>query len=436
MNYHNYREYTLLDNHIPICDPLNGEMVSEHLIIWGGMAGLHSALELTKHWVDPQQIALVEKGICGSGMSGKSGGFLTPDSELGLRALERRYGNMVAKKIREFGSQGQVSITSNVREFGFNCDLRDQDSLLLGLWKSGIQACIEENRVRTEYSLDSELILDIPHLRSHNSGECYSAWTKYTDCYGIDAFQYCQSLKQYLINLWVRIYEFTEIDELLWNKAKSNRGSITFTHAFICPGKVTPSLSTTKGKLLYGVMNYIAVSEPLEDSQIKAMMPWWECMCRDTKLVFTYYRIISWNRVILWWWDPISAFQPREIQYDAAIQKATRDFIALFPMLEWIRFSDYRSWRIQVSKDLMPIIDTCSEHCNHTRVLWCAWLPWAAACWEYAIKKHFGKHDKALEEVFSVHRERLLPVRPSNNIIKSIIFWISNARSMFWQKGY
>jgi hypothetical protein len=108
-------------------------------------------------------------------MSGKSGGFLTPDSELGLRAYERRYGNTLAKRIWDFGSKGQDSIVSTIRANGFQCDLRDQDSLLLGLGKSGIQACIEESHARDEYNLESELITDIEHLRTHISSPSYSA---------------------------------------------------------------------------------------------------------------------------------------------------------------------------------------------------------------------------------------------------------------------
>jgi|GEM_PF-3387715 len=46
-------------------------------------------------------------------------------------------------------------------------------------------------------------------------------------------------------------------------------------------------------------MNFITVSEPLEKYQIQAMMPGGECMCWDTKLVFSYYRAIDGNRIIL-----------------------------------------------------------------------------------------------------------------------------------------
>lgn len=436
MNYHNYREYTLLQNNIPLCKQLEWALNCEYLIVWGGVAWLHCCLELLRQWVHANDIVLVEKAICWWGMSGKSGGFLTPDSELWLRSLEKRYGESVAKKIWEFGAAGQASMVHNIHTQHMDCDLRDQDSLLLGLWKSGIQMCIEEHEARKEYGYDTELILDTNHLRNHNSWWCYTAWDKYNDCFGINAFQYCQWVKHYLWQQGVRVFEFTEITDLKNTHAIANCWSIAFKHCFACPGKVTNSLSKSKAKLLFGVMNFITVSEPLEKYQIQAMMPGGECMCWDTKLVFSYYRAIDGNRIILGWWNPISSFLPRDIQYDAAIKSAIYDFKKTFPSLKWVQFSDYRSWRIQVTKDLMPIIDTCNTYCNHTRVLGCAGLPRAAACWEFAVKKYFKKHDKALEPIFSINRKWLIQRKPSNSVLKSIIFWISNAWSMFWQKGY
>jgi len=53
------------------------------------------------------------------------------------------------------------------------------------------------------------------------------------------------------------------------NEAITNRGKVSFKHCFICPGKVSKKLSLEKSKLLYGVMNFITVSEPLTDEQIK-----------------------------------------------------------------------------------------------------------------------------------------------------------------------
>lgn len=436
MNYHNFREYQLLDKPVSIADHLQEDKVCEYFIIWGGVAGLHAAHELLQKWVKGNDIILVEKWICGSGMSGKSWWFLTPDSELWLRAIVNRYGESVAKKIWDFGDKWQKSIVHNVESYGLFCNLRKQDSLLLWIWKDGKNECKSEHADRKEFGFDSELISNHKDLQQYITGELYNSWVKYKDCYGICGYEYCQQLKHFLTTQWVQVFEFTEVIKLHKKEAITNRCTIHFKYCFICPGKVSKKLSLEKSRLLYGVMNFITVSEPLTDKQLEWIMPWWDYMCRDTKLVFSYYRIIWWNRLILGWGNPISSFLPRDIQYEAAIKDTVHKFKTVFPSLKWVPFNDYRSWRIQVSKDLMPIIDTCNKNDNHVRVLWCAWLPWAAACGEFAVHRHFGHHDADLEKVFCEKRKRLTSWFPRNAILKSFVFAISNAWAMFWQKWY
>lgn len=436
MNYHNFREYQLLDKPIPISNYLDGDKECKYLIVWWWFAGLHACLELIKQWIQWENIIIVEKWICGWWMSGKSWWFLTPDSELGLRSLVNRYGEKVAKKIWNFGEEWQKSIVNTLGKYNLYCNLRKQDSLLLWLGENGKSECKSEHENRRTYWLDSEFIANHSELVKYNTWKCYNAGVKYRDCYGICAYQYCQQLKWELIKAGVYVYEFTEVIKLYTHKVITNRWSILFEQCFMCPWKVTRKLSKEKSKLLFGVMNFIAVSEPLTSEQLKGIMPWWDYMCRDTKLVFSYYRIIWWNRLILWWGNPISSFLPWDIQYEAAIKDTVEKFKKIFPSLKGVPFNEYRSGRIQVSKDLMPIIDTCSKNTNHTWILGCAGLPWAAACGEFAVKRHFGKCDEDLEKVFCEKRKWFISWFPSNAILKSIFFAISNAWAMFRQKGY
>jgi gamma-glutamylputrescine oxidase len=398
------------------------------------MAGLHTALELVNQWIDPQSIVLVEKGICGSGMSGRSWGFLTPDSELGLRSIERKYGKNTAEKIRSFGSWWQNLIKNTANSYWFSCDLRDQDSLLLGIGNSWKQACKEEHEDRKRFNLNSTYLNSPEPLDKHISACCYTAGTLYDDCFGIDAFAYCQQLKNKLVTLWIQIYEHSTVDKIKKNKLITNCATILFKNAIFCPGKVTHWLSKSKSRLLYGVTNFITISEPLTDNQIKDMMPSGELMCRDTDLVFNYFRVIDGNRIIFWWWNPISAFLPREIEYDRAIKSAINTFKKYFPSLKWVKFNEYRSGRIQVTKDLMPIIDTCNDHENHIRVLWCAGLPRAAACGQFAARKCLNKQDNSIEELFKEKRSWLIPWFPISSFWKSIVFSLSNAWAMFREK--
>ncbi|HNG97857.1 MAG TPA: FAD-dependent oxidoreductase, partial [Candidatus Absconditabacterales bacterium] len=260
MEYQNRWYLSLLgvSNNIDICPTLEKEVTSDYLIIGGGVAGLHAAQEL----IDKKcTVTLIEKSICGGGMSGRSGGFLTPDSELGLRQIQERYGAKLAKKIWNYGSNGQQTIVHNIKKHDLKCDLREEDSLLLGLGKSGKKAVHEEHTDRKKFGLSSDLIDQSSH-KHHNSGECYTAGVRYTDCYAINPMQYCQELKQHLLKKGVNIYEFTHVHKLEKHFAKTNLGGITFKKAIICTGKAEADIFPDHAKYTYGIQNYITISEP------------------------------------------------------------------------------------------------------------------------------------------------------------------------------
>ena len=129
-DHQNRRYLSLLDvnEQLDICKPLETTIDTDYLVIGGGVAGLHAAQALIEKKC---KVVLIEKNICGGGMSGRSGGFLTPDSELGLRQIEKKLGSVIAEKIWKFGESGQHAIVRNIKDHNLNCDLRDQDSLLL-----------------------------------------------------------------------------------------------------------------------------------------------------------------------------------------------------------------------------------------------------------------------------------------------------------------
>jgi gamma-glutamylputrescine oxidase len=79
----------------------------------------------------------------------------------------------------------------------------------------------------------------------------------------------------------------------------TNLGSITFKESIWCLGKTDRKLDKDKAANTYGIMNYITISEPLTEQQVRDIMPLGNCMCRDTQMVFNYYRITGDNRLLL-----------------------------------------------------------------------------------------------------------------------------------------
>ncbi len=107
-------------------------------------------------------------------------------------------------------------------------------------------------------------------------------------------------MKSYLISQGVEIYENTALKKIESHSILTNTVRIDFESVIFALGQVPESLDRTRAKNTFGIQNFLTVSEPLTDSQIEAMFPdGKEYMCWDTKLVFTYYRLIEGKRLLL-----------------------------------------------------------------------------------------------------------------------------------------
>jgi gamma-glutamylputrescine oxidase len=117
---------TLAGLQFEIAPPLKADIEADVLIIGGGMTGVSAAMEFIGKGL---KVVLLEQNILGGSTTGRSAGFLTPDSELELAQLERRFGVEGAKEIWEVPCKGIESIIANIKDHNISCDLIKQDSL-------------------------------------------------------------------------------------------------------------------------------------------------------------------------------------------------------------------------------------------------------------------------------------------------------------------
>ena len=136
---------TLMGIKEPVQPPLAGHVKADVLIIGGGAAGLAAALRLMDQGTD---VVLLERNICGGSSTGKSAGFLTPDSELDLSQLVRRFGPQGARDLWEVATTGVEIMTSVVKQHSIQCDLVRQDSLFVSNGAAGWKAVQEEAECR------------------------------------------------------------------------------------------------------------------------------------------------------------------------------------------------------------------------------------------------------------------------------------------------
>ena len=102
------------------------------LIVGGGFSGISAAAEFLRQG---RSVVLIDKNIVGGSSAGRSAGFLTPDSELELHQLVRRYGVDAAREIWEMPCRGIERVVHAIKTNEIECGLLEQDSLFLGLGK-------------------------------------------------------------------------------------------------------------------------------------------------------------------------------------------------------------------------------------------------------------------------------------------------------------
>jgi gamma-glutamylputrescine oxidase len=88
-----YDQGTGLSSPLP---PLSSDIRTDVVVVGGGIAGLTCAQALNEQG---RRVVLLEKDYCGSGASGRSSGFITPDSEMELSSLVRSRGPERAKRL-------------------------------------------------------------------------------------------------------------------------------------------------------------------------------------------------------------------------------------------------------------------------------------------------------------------------------------------------
>lgn len=430
MIYENWLHTGSLPIKTPHCAPLKENIRADFLVIGGGFAGLHAALRLTE---SGKKVVLLEKTICGGSSSGKSGGFLTPESEKDIRQLIMSYGKEKANKIYKIPFDGVNLILSTIKKYKLNCDLRKQDSIYLSIKKSHDYKIEEEQETREELGMPSEF-LDEKKLQKVHPGEGYTMGLTYPGSWGINSFAYCQEMKNLLIKRGAKIYESTEVHKIEWNTAKTHLGSVTAKEILICIDKMKSEFNDEVSEKLYHVQTYLAVSEPLSKEEMLLLFPKGkELMCWDTRLEYAHYRPVAGNRILIGGSTGKAAYYPTYYYSEKPIQKFIDEFKKRFPKLKHINFTHYWAGLIDLTQDFEPIIDYDKKNKSIQYALGCAGLNWAAYAGDYIARRAIDPKSVAdLSEFTRLDRKFLFSPYLQKIFGKRTTFGLSHLKELLW----
>lgn len=380
-------------------EPLRGTTTSDVIVIGGGMAGLTCAQALVARGVD---VTILERDVCGAGASGKSSGFITPDSELSLSDLVEKFGDTRGVSLWEFAKSGLERIRGTIAAHAVDCDYRVQDSLLVAVTARAYRNVIErEHQVQASLAYPTTLY-DRASIKTVVRSPRFYGGIRYGGTFGISAYSYCRALRNALERQGVRIFEATPAIRFARHGVETPHGAVTARAIAVFTDGDLPALGLA-APAVHSVQATLSISRPLSDDEIRSIFPDDNLMVWDTDLIYQYFRITGEKRLL------IGAGDVRSLYFQGAagarrriVRKQRRYLARHFPSLK-LAFEHTWSGLIGVSKDFAPVV---GRHDAFSSVYFAgaaAGLPWAAALGEYVAEKITDGRDE-LDELFSPER--------------------------------
>ena len=422
---------TLLGIDEPMCPPLRGDIEADVVIVGAGAAGLSAAYALKDTGL---KVVVLERNICGGSSSGKSAGFLTPDSELELSQLIRRFGKQGARDLWSVATRGVELMAQRIQEHAIPCDLQVQDSLFLGLGESGWKDVQEEVTSRESLGFQQECLTQ-SELAGVIGSSSYSGGVRYGGTYGVDALMYCQGMKRVLLDHGIQIFEASEVLKLEDHRATTHLGSVRAAQILVCADKLPRSL-TPYADNAYHAQTFLSISEPLSDTEVQAIFPSGRFQCWDSELVYSYFRLTGDNRMLLGGGDMLTTFSKNDIHSAWVIDKVIRKFHHRIPAGRSVKFVQFWPGRIDTTRDLLPTIVHEPEHPWLHLVLGCVGLPWATFCGDFVARQATNDptaSDDHLYHYYRPDRRFLIPIWMERVLTKKVVFSLNNGWAKYYQ---
>jgi len=406
----------------PTVARLRGTASAEVVVVGGGMAGLTCAHRLAERGVE---VALVEQAWCGAGASGKTSGFITPDSELALVDLVTRHGEARGLQLWEFARSGLERIRRTIRELAIDCDYQVQDSLFVARSARAFRRAIEpEHRSHSAHGYRSTLY-GRQELEPILGSRAYHGGVRYDGTFGIDSYAYCRALREALEKMGVRVYEGTSVTRVHDRGVETADGALSARTVAVFTDRCLADLGLASAAV-YHVQTFLAVSQPLRDDEIRIVFPADRLMVWDTDLVYQYFRVTGEGRLLVGAADLRHTYARREARSSpGVVRKMYRYLAEQFPPLR-IDLEYFWPGSLGVSKDFLPVLGRQEQQSDVHFAGAGAGLPWAAALGEYIADKIRAGRDE-LDELLSAARGFTIGSRLQRVLGKPVSFALSHA---------
>ena len=409
-----------INNDVPV-KPLDHDIATEILIVGGGMAGLTVAQEFRNKGY---KVVLIEKNYCGSGASGKSSGFITPDAELSLFELQHMFGAEKGKRLWELIGSGLNRIQDNIKKYEIDCDYVQADTLIVANTERAFKNDIEQEYERRKQADYPSVLYPKNDIKKVINSDGYVGGISYGGTFGIWAYKYCLGMKKVLRDMGVQIYEETPAISIEEKKVTTPYATIKADHVVVCTDRFEPGLSMLWDKI-YHVQTFLMMSCPLSDGQVAQIFPDKPFMVWDTDMVYNYFRLTGDNRLMLGGSDLFYTYSDQEVHNsERMVKKLTNYCKKKFPTVH-VEFEYIWPGLIGISKDVFPIAGFDEKMPSVYYLAATCGLPVAAGVALYCASR-IADNNTEFDDCFSPYRSATLGSGIQRILGRRLTFALSN----------
>jgi glycine/D-amino acid oxidase-like deaminating enzyme len=356
-----HRPWWLADqtNPLPHAPSLDGKVTADVCVVGGGFAGLWTAIHLRRTLGDAR-VVLVERDHCGSGASGRNGGWATT-WYLRIDKLVDRFGDDLAVQLADASCAAIDDIENFAAEWDFDCEFRRAGSVWsatapahMNKWDTAVSHCRRLGRADKLTPASGEA------LREEIGSPLILGGVREPDSAAVHPGKLVTGLVHAARSLGVEIFEGTpaQLAEGAAGKIVTPRGSVSADRIVITTGAWAAQHPRAR-RMVLPVATSVLVTEPIPD-RLKDLAWSAGTLVKDSRLSLHFMHVTGSGRIVFGSGGGAVATAgrvgPRQLHDPPGQQAARDDFRRWFPQLQDVAISHVWSGPVDFSPGGLPFV--------------------------------------------------------------------------------
>ncbi|MGC1430073.1 MAG: FAD-binding oxidoreductase [Albidovulum sp.] len=327
---------------------LSGVEEADIVIVGGGLAGLTTALELSRAG---QRVIILEAEHVGFGASGRNGGIVSPAFSGGDEAIRARVGPEAAKTLHKLSIEGVERLRATITDLKIDGAMIGQGLLSLRRFDRADDLKIHADEFAREFGYEMQY-LDRAALSDHLESKRYFHALNDPQSFHIHPLNTLRGIATEVERLGGRIFEASAVTEHSLSgpvkRVYTAAGTAEAPTVIFATGGYTGPLVPRLKRAILPIATYLTMSEAAPDLLASAIRT--TSSMYDDRRAGDYYRLVDGGNRLLWG-GRITTLAAKP---DSIVRQLRSEMVGAFPQLEGLKIELAWSGLMGYARHLMP----------------------------------------------------------------------------------